>query len=80
MEVEDNGIGIPEENLDRIWEAGFSSKNTTGLGLAFVKKVIEDNLGEVKIESVENEGTKVTLRLPGAELLGLEEKDYEDGR
>ncbi|SHI57303.1 Signal transduction histidine kinase [Dethiosulfatibacter aminovorans DSM 17477] len=80
VEVEDNGIGIPVENLDRIWEAGYSSKDTTGLGLAFVKKVIEDNLGDVRIDSRVNEGTIVTMRLPGAELTGLEEKDYEDER
>jgi signal transduction histidine kinase len=69
FEVEDNGIGITEENLDKIWEAGFSSKKTSGLGLAFVKKVIEDNLGEVNIESKVDKGTRVILKLPGIEMI-----------
>lgn len=68
IEVEDKGIGIPEENLSKVFEPYFSTKETgTGLGLAIVHKIIEDHNGSIEVESKLNEGTKFTAKLPKAE-------------
>ena len=65
IEVADKGIGIPAENLDKIFEPYFSTKETgTGLGLAIVKKIIDDHNGTIEVESASNEGTKFTVILP----------------
>lgn len=65
IEITDTGEGIPPENLDKIFEPYFSTKETgTGLGLAIVKKIVDDHSGAIDAESVLNEGTKFTVRLP----------------
>jgi signal transduction histidine kinase len=62
--VQDNGIGIMEENLPRIWDLGFSTNNTSGLGLTFAKQIIEDNDGTIGILSEVDQGTTATIFLP----------------
>ena len=64
--VKDNGIGIKEEDLPRIWEVGYSTNNTSGLGLPFAKQIIEDNEGTIEVLSQLNKGTAVTIFLPSA--------------
>lgn len=64
MEIEDNGMGIKEIDLDKIWTLGYSGKNTTGLGLAFAKQTIEENEGSITLSSIYNEGTLVQVRFP----------------
>lgn len=65
IEIKDTGVGIPPENLDKIFEPYFSTKETgTGLGLAIVKKIIDDHNGFIDVESAENEGTTFTVKLP----------------
>jgi signal transduction histidine kinase len=65
IEVKDSGVGIPEENLDKIFQPYFSTKETgTGLGLAIVKKIIEDHSGSISIESDFGKGTKIKVMLP----------------
>ncbi|MGI8788548.1 MAG: ATP-binding protein [Pyrinomonadaceae bacterium] len=65
IEITDTGIGISQENLDKIFEPYFSTKETgTGLGLAIVKKIVDDHNGAIAVESKLNEGTKFTVRLP----------------
>lgn len=67
IEVADTGVGIPAENLPKIFEPYFSTKETgTGLGLAIVQKVIDLHEGRIEVESVEGEGTKFTVRLSKA--------------
>ncbi|HEX8249757.1 MAG TPA: ATP-binding protein [Pyrinomonadaceae bacterium] len=67
IEVEDTGSGIPEENLSKIFEPYFSTKETgTGLGLAIVKRVVDEHRGVIGVESKINEGTTFTVRLPKA--------------
>jgi len=67
IEVTDTGSGIPQENLEKIFEPYFSTKETgTGLGLAIVQKVVELHDGTITADSVEGEGTKFTVRLPKA--------------
>lgn len=62
--VSDNGIGIKEEDLPRIWDVGFSTNNTSGLGLPFAKQIIEDNHGTITVSSESGQGTTVTIFLP----------------
>ena len=69
IEVIDRGVGISEENLDKIFEPYFSTKETgTGLGLAIVKKNIDDHNGLIDVESKLGEETKFTVKLPKAEI------------
>jgi two-component system, NtrC family, nitrogen regulation sensor histidine kinase NtrY len=66
--VADNGIGIPEELRDRIFEPNFSTKTSgAGLGLAITRKSIEEMRGEIGFETDEGSGTTFWIRLPLAE-------------
>lgn len=72
--VFDNGIGIPEEDQQHLFERFFRAKNVTniqgtGLGLSIVKKYIELLQGEIKVESQYTEGTSVFVTLPKIEKL-----------
>lgn len=64
FKISDNGLGISPNNLKFIWNAGFSTNNTSGLGLSFAKKVIEDNDGTIHIDSTLDIGTVVIVHLP----------------
>lgn len=63
--VQDNGQGLSEEQQACIWAGGFSTKDSSGLGLPFVRDVVENNGGSVTIASAAGEGTSVTIALPG---------------
>jgi signal transduction histidine kinase len=69
--VEDEGTGIPAEDLDRLFERFYRSASAerravpgVGLGLSIVKTIVDAHGGSVGIESVEGDGTTVTLRIP----------------
>ena len=65
IDIEDTGSGILPENVEKIFEPYFSTKETgTGLGLAIVKKVIDDHNGEIEVESEKGKGTHFTVKLP----------------
>ena len=67
FEVRDNGIGIPAEELGRVTEPFFSTKNGgTGLGLAIVNRIVERHGGALDIESRVGEGTVLRVWLPRA--------------
>ena len=69
IEVSDTGVGIPPENLAKVFEPYFSTKETgTGLGLAIVQKIVDLHNGTIDVESTEGEGTKFTVRLPNASV------------
>jgi PAS domain S-box-containing protein len=66
--VGDSGIGIPAENIDRIFTPFFSTRDdATGLGLAMVKTIIEKHDGTVTVESTEGRGAVFSLYVPAVE-------------
>lgn len=65
ISVQDNGMGIPQELLDRIFEPNFTSKTGgTGLGLTMVRKMVEEYTGDISVESEVGKGTTFTIQLP----------------
>jgi two-component system sensor histidine kinase FlrB len=65
IEFEDEGVGIAEENLDRIFEPGFTTNaGSPGLGLSVCKKVMEQHGGEIRVRSVRQHGSTFTAVLP----------------
>ena len=65
IKVVDNGVGISADDLAHLFEPFFTKKTRgTGLGLANVKRILEEHSGSVAIESTLGEGTEVTLWLP----------------
>lgn len=67
IEVVDSGRGIAPEDISKVFEPYYSTKETgTGLGLAIVKKAVEDNNGTISVKSRVGEGTTFTIMLPAA--------------
>jgi signal transduction histidine kinase len=72
VSVEDRGYGIPPEDVDRIWEKFYrvahegleKDEESTGLGLAFVREVVEQHGGRVGVESEVGRGSKFSFTLP----------------
>lgn len=65
VEVEDTGVGIDKELLDKIFDPFFTTKEKgTGLGLSVVYGIVNAHKGDLKVESKKGEGTKVTIKLP----------------
>lgn len=67
IKIRDEGIGIPKEDLDHIYEKFFkgkSKKSGSGIGLAISKELMNLHRGELKVESEVDVGTTITLVLP----------------
>ena len=65
MVVEDEGSGIPKEQLERIFQPFFTTKpQGTGLGLAITRRIVQDHGGEIKVESEQGTGTRFSMSFP----------------
>jgi len=72
VSVEDRGYGIPVEAKDRVWEKFYrvvregqeKDEDSTGLGLSFVREVVEQHGGTVELETEEGRGSKFSFTLP----------------
>jgi two-component system NtrC family sensor kinase len=78
----DTGMGIAEENLDKVFEPFFTTKKVghgTGLGLSVSYGLIKDHGGEIQVKSQMNQGATFTviLPIPGTESRPTSEKERE---
>jgi signal transduction histidine kinase/DNA-binding response OmpR family regulator/streptogramin lyase len=71
IRITDNGIGIPKERIDKIFDRFYQVDGShtrqgegTGIGLSLTKELVELHKGKIKVESKEGEGTTVMLQLP----------------
>ena len=65
IEVSDTGRGIAAEDISRVFEPYYSTKETgTGLGLAIARKAVDDHHGTIWVKSKVGEGTTFTITLP----------------
>lgn len=68
VEITDSGCGISSQDISKVFEPYFSTKETgTGLGLAIVKKAVDDHGGTISVASKEGSGTTFTIILPAKE-------------
>lgn len=67
FQVIDNGRGIAEQKLKKIWDRGYSGSDSSGLGLFFVRDVVERLGGKIDLWSAEGKGTVITLSIPKEE-------------
>lgn len=74
--VSDSGVGIPAEDLQRIFEPFFTKKKMgrsgTGLGMAVVWGTVQDHQGYIHVKSVEGKGTYITVFLPATRKKSLD--------
>src|SRR3954447_6222033 len=67
IRVEDNGVGIPQKVVDKIFQPFFTTKPTgqgTGLGLSLSYDIIKVHGGEIKVDTKEGEGSEFIIQLP----------------
>jgi PAS domain S-box-containing protein len=65
LEISDNGHGVPEENLERIFEFYYTTKDSgTGLGLSIAQRIVHQHGGTLEVVSQAGRGTTVSFRLP----------------
>ncbi|MFQ5420906.1 MAG: ATP-binding protein, partial [Anaerolineae bacterium] len=65
VQVHDTGVGIPAENLDKLFEPLFTTKaKGIGLGLSLVKNLVEGHGGRIEVTSEKDKGATFTVRLP----------------
>jgi len=73
VKIRDNGVGILEENLDKVFDPFFSTKGVgkgTGLGLSISYGIVENHDGEIMVESEPGEGSTFIVKLPQGDQNG----------
>jgi len=71
IKIQDTGLGIEPENIERIFEPFFTTKadgRGSGLGLFVTREIIKEHEGSIEVESTVGEGTTFTIKLPIKEL------------
>ena len=66
VKIKDNGKGIPKENLNKIFTAGYTTKGVgvgTGLGLAISQKIIDKHNGKIAVNSDVGQGTEFVITI-----------------
>ena len=74
LHIQDNGLGIASEHINRIFEMFYRASNHlegSGLGLFLVKETVEKMKGSVQVQSVVNEGTSFFINLPNQTVATL---------
>jgi signal transduction histidine kinase len=68
-EVVDNGCGIPDEMMPKVFQSFFSTKGTkgTGLGLMITKKIVDEHGGDIEVHSAPESGTRFIVRFGATE-------------
>src|SRR5262249_42450853 len=70
LEVHDSGVGIPEQDLPRVFDPFFSTKEAgNGLGLSVSYRIVQAHGGEMTVRSARGEGTTFIVRLPAATVV-----------
>lgn len=73
LSVSDTGAGIPREDLERVFDPFYSTKQLRfGMGLPLVKQIVSEHLGTITVESEPGSGTKFTMSFP---LIWIEKKE-----
>jgi signal transduction histidine kinase len=70
IEVEDNGPGMPTEDLDRVVDPFYSAKgrpDASGLGMFISYSIVRNHGGELELDSAPGQGFRATIRLPGSD-------------
>lgn len=82
--IADSGIGIPEDELETVFDKFIQSSKTnsgaggTGLGLAICREIIEGHDGKIRAENNDNEGTIITFSIPREQLEDINEDTDKD--
>jgi len=70
LSIEDSGIGIPPEARERLFDAFFTTRSQgVGIGLAVVKRILDDHGFAIDVESVEGKGTTFRVQIPSSAML-----------
>ncbi|HKJ92798.1 MAG TPA: sensor histidine kinase, partial [Longimicrobiales bacterium] len=76
LSVQDDGEGIPQEQLARIFEPHFSTRSSgTGLGLAIVRRLVESWGGNIEADSEAGVGTVIRVWIPGGPASDVDEAE-----
>ena len=67
VKFKDNGKGIPQSQQQAVWNKGYSTSQSSGLGLPFVRSVVERVGGTIQMKSTVDQGTTITLVIPEEE-------------
>jgi CheY-like chemotaxis protein len=79
ISVEDEGIGIPKENLPKIFDPYFTTKKTgNGLGLATTYSIIRNHDGYIQVESEVSRGTRFYIYIPASNIEILEKRNIQE--
>jgi signal transduction histidine kinase len=70
LSIQDSGIGIPPEDMDKLFDPFFSTKEGgIGLGLSIAHRIIDQHHGRIEVESRVNEGTTFTITIPAVKTV-----------